>query len=524
MLAPMRSRVARVAASFAGAALVCVACGGAIDDPRATSRNDSDAGVSGGGASAPIDDGVPAGAPEATGTVLAAVSIVADRIGGSSVVFDAAGRMVIAGHYESAMDVDVGSGIHLPAASPSRGFVAAYDTLGTCLWATSLRGAPGVSKLAAAPNGDVVFAADSLTNDDFVQLDGVPVPISKSHGNVVIGRIDASGKQVWLEAFASPGVSWTDALAVDASGQIAVGGRYTTSDTDLTFDGQTAVAPSRPNPIAFVATFGAAGLATAVRSFWYSDTAKQSNVAVSAVAFSAESALVVAGGVLGTMAFRPDEAVTRTGDSTLSAAFLLKLDPGTMSLEWVRVFGAGPSIASIAMTPTGGMIAAVEVPSTVVKLGDTLSFPAATPLHDTDVGIAGFERDGAPITAVSYRSPKLDNALGVAVDPWGEPIVVGTMGGTIDFGGKLATAPGVANGFIAKLTPTGRGRWAYGVGSSTTSGFTGGDAVTAVAVDPRGNIACTGTLGTSSSPSTLLGKTVNLGAGKTAAFLVLTSP
>ena len=86
----------------------------------------------------------------------------------------------------------------------------------------------------------------------------------------------------------------------------------------------------------------------------------------------------------------------------------------------------------------------------------------------------------------------------------GEPIVVGLMAATISFGGKVANAygsTGSGDGFIAKLSPSGAGLWAYGIGGSDNN-----DQVNAVAVDAQGNTACTGKLGGEGSPITLFGR------------------
>ena len=93
------------------------------------------------------------------------------------------------------------------------------------------------------------------------------------------------------------------------------------------------------------------------------------------------------------------------------------------------------------------------------------------------------------------------------------------MAATISFGGKVANAYGSGDGFIAKLSPSGAGLWAYGIGGSDNN-----DQVNAVAVDAQGNTACTGKLGGEGSPITLFGQTVNVGPGKNATFLVATSP
>ena len=151
-------------------------------------------------------------------------------------------------------------------------------------------------------------------------------------------------------------------------------------------------------------------------------------------------------------------------------------------------------------------------------MGGTASFPA--PAGNADIGMLRVDPNGGMASGLAYGSSGNDLPTKIVIDRWGEPIVVGLMNATISFGSKVANAySGSGDGFIAKLSPSGAGLWAYGIGGPDNN-----DQINAVAVDAKGNVACTGIVGGEGSAITLFGQTLNVGPGKNGAFLVVTSP
>ncbi len=93
--------------------------------------------------------------------------------------------------------------------------------------------------------------------------------------------------------------------------------------------------------------------------------------------------------------------------------------------------------------------------------------------------------------SVTFGEPGDDAALGVAVDAMSNAVVGGLFHGTLDFGsGPMVSVPtgdNGADGFVAKIDPTGSVLWALDVGGP------GDDQVTSVAVDASGDVFVTGT-------------------------------
>jgi hypothetical protein len=484
----------------------------------------------------PLVDGGDAGdasdaAPNATGTVTFAVKVIADNISGSGVAFDGLGNVFFAGAYLSSTAVDFGNGRSLPANTAGGntydGFVAKYDATGTCLWVSALTGSNEgnriILSLAAAPNGEVVFAAD-LGASMTVKLDKATVASHGGSDEVALGRLDAAGKQVFLKTLASAGYEAPEAVAVDATGRIALTGKYIRNDPtiDPPFDGITANPPAHTNPLGYLALLSPLGVTQSLKAFPSNDGNPSSVVNPHAVAFSPDGNIVVGGEYTGSMDLRHGEAASQFVTSAgANDAWIAKIDATMNKVIWAVPFGGSGSdnIHGIGVDPSGNVTAAFNYGS-ALTVGGTAMLPA--PGGNYDIGIVRFDPNGGMASGLSYGSSSTELPTKIVVDRWGEPIVVGLMAATISFGGKVANAYGATgsgDGFIAKLSPSGAGLWAYGIGGSDNN-----DQINAVAVDTQGNTACTGNLGGEGSPITLFGQTVNVGPGKNATFLVVTSP
>jgi hypothetical protein len=87
---------------------------------------------------------------------------------------------------------------------------------------------------------------------------------------------------------------------------------------------------------------------------------------------------------------------------------------------------------------------------------------------------------------VRFGDSDQQRSRAVAVDAWGNTIIVGDFRGTVDFGGGVLTDAGNNDIFVAKLDPDGAHIWSNRFGDGST------DNAHAVAVDAAGNIFVTG--------------------------------
>jgi len=104
---------------------------------------------------------------------------------------------------------------------------------------------------------------------------------------------------------------------------------------------------------------------------------------------------------------------------------------------------------------------------------------------DYDTFVAKLDPQGAVLWAKHYGSLQYVSITDAEVDPQGNLVFVGAFGDTVDFGGKVASAPNGA-GLVAKIDPDGNCLWVFPFGSG------GSDFADSLALDPAGNILVTG--------------------------------
>ncbi|NBS32403.1 MAG: hypothetical protein EBS83_06255 [Planctomycetia bacterium] len=388
---------------------------------------------------------------------------------------------------------------------------------------------------AAVTAGDVAF--DSLGNEymvgtfsgtvDFDPGVGVVNLTSSGARDAYVLKLDAAGTLAWVRSFPSTLRSAASSIAVDAAGNLAVGGSFSGAvDFDPALGTASLVAQGSSD--GFVARFDAAGgylwserfgglgedairdvavdaagsvLAVGEtetvwdergfvakrdslgRPVWTVGFAGSGESTATSVAVSVDGAAIVGGeyewsvdlgGALLTSAGQEDGFIARyAADGTV---------------DWARsVGGLGEdSVAGVATGLDGSIVVVGEVES----ITPPPSMPTSWYGHDDwdDDSEQGFvmklDAAGGDLWSLSLPSSREAAATSVAVDALGGITVGGSFSGTISFdpaGAATFTADGYENGFVARYDATGSFVWA--------TPFGGGNAeVDAVAVDAFGQV------------------------------------
>lgn len=157
-------------------------------------------------------------------------------------------------------------------------------------------------------------------------------------------------------------------------------------------------------------------------------------------------------------------------------AFLMKLDENGVH-QWTYQFGTG--------NRDGAYGVAVGSAGNVVATGGTGGSLTAAPNQGSDdVFVVKLDTNGGVTWLRQFGSDDHDFGHGVAIDPFGDVIVVGETAGSLP-------GPGLSHGgtdaFVARLTADGAPRWADQYGTP------GDDVFRAVAVGLAGNVVAAGT-------------------------------
>ena len=161
----------------------------------------------------------------------------------NAVTNDSAGNVYVTGSLQGTADFDTGSGsANLSSTGGRDVFVAKYTKAGNLVWSKDLHGSNGASVAQAAAvvvdgQGNV-FVSGTFTGGLNFDPNGGNTTFNASNGNdAFVAKYDANGNLLWARDITETanangqGYAQGYALAVDASGNLAVAGSFTNSAT-----------------------------------------------------------------------------------------------------------------------------------------------------------------------------------------------------------------------------------------------------------------------------------------------------
>ncbi len=343
-------------------------------------------------------------------------------------------------------------------------YLTKYDSAGNVVF-QNLLGSGGNANaygLALDPSGGVVVTGASTA-------DLTTTSVADGNNDSFVARYDANGNQTWIKQIQTLATNQSNAVSVDASGNITIGGSVSGGVIGA---GQT----SQGNADAFLAQFDSNGKLLAENQFGTSG-----NDSVAATATAPDGSLYVAS--------------VQNGH-----AILAKYTGGniTAAPAWTQDLGdlaAGGSIGGLAVS--GGKVYVSGATSNANLTAGGSASIAAPASGGIDAFVFSATDNGSSVSpdTVSYIGTSgTDTAGAVTVASDGTVYVAGTTTGT--FAGAQRSVPNVNNAFAAALNTSGGIEWTqqYGGadGVSTGAGLaidTQGSSVLDALGLPRGTIA-----------------------------------
>lgn len=337
---------------------------------------------------------------------------------------------------------------------------------GDARWAARIGGTMADAGRAVAidPRGRVAVGGYFR---DTIDLGGVVLQATDGTDGFV-AVYEGDGRLVHAKAFGGRGDDNVTALAFDGEGALVVGGAFSYQldfgDARLVSDG---------GDEGFVVKLDATG-----RRSWAKRIGGADVDAVYGVATSKAGDVYVTGEYAAT-AELGTERVTSAGQSD---AFVIKY-AADGAPRWGRRFGGEVADygRAVRATADGGAIVLAEV-SRVVDLGGGAQDGAG----NRDVAVVSLDADGGYRWSTRFGGSNDELALGLAVDPVGSVALTGSFDSEIGFAGERHRSAGLADAFVAKLSPTGAPLWLRVFGSKEVD-IGGG-----VASDAHGNLYAVG--------------------------------
>ncbi len=416
---------------------------------------------------------------------------------------DAAGNSYVAGTFFGAIPF---SGNTLISAGQLSLFLVKFDPSGKHVWSKQFGGPDGlvVGSIAVDAGGTVIIGG--LTQKSAISFGGAEVP-----PGAFVAKFTTDGQHVWSKSLGSGqcvGFAFTATAAVSLTpqGDVIVGGGFCGS---IDFGDGPISATSGGNTDAFIAKLrGSDGSGKVSDGGWARTFGDNKGQYVSVAQVDAAGSILVAGGFSGTIDLGPGP-VTSVGGSDV---FLAKLFPGGAT-SWARSFGSasdespqgltvdnlgGPAITGTfggtvdfgggpathkggyingflakytngntfqwAKTfggdaPVNGLCVSADGGGNLFLAGDFQGSIdlGAGPLIATgtsnDIFLAKFTNTGMVTWNKRFGDLDGQESSGVASTKTGEPILVGYLKGTVDFGLGTLTSAGSYDGFIARFSP-----------------------------------------------------------------------
>lgn len=144
---------------------------------------------------------------------------------GRGVAFDGAGNLLVGGDYTGTLAFGNGTAA-LTAAGGSDAFVASLDATGKALWSRSFGGAGTqvVNDVGVDGSGNTLLCG---RNEGTLAFGGAAGTLTSAGGaDAFVAKLDTAGNPVWARGFGDITQQLAYSLAVDAAGDVYVGGSF----------------------------------------------------------------------------------------------------------------------------------------------------------------------------------------------------------------------------------------------------------------------------------------------------------
>ncbi len=344
-------------------------------------------------------------------------------------------------------------------------YLTKYDSAGNVVW-QKLLGSAGSANgygLALDPSGGVVVTGASTA-------DLTTTSVADGNNDSFVAKYDAQGNQTWIKQIQTLANNQSNAVSVDASGNIYIGGSVSGYPVANPVNGQNTIPggvigahqTAQGGSDAYLAKFDSKGNLLSENQFGTSG-----NDQVSATATGSDGSLYVASVQNG------DAIVSKYANGDITSAPTWSQDLGALS--------AGGAIGGLAVSGGNVYVSGTTSNSNLTAGGQASIASAST--GGTDAFVFALTDNGASASAdhVSYVGTSASETGGaVTVGSDGTVYLTGSTLGT--FAGQQRNIQNVTNAFATALNANGSVQWTQQYG-----GADGQSTGASLAIDPQGS-------------------------------------
>jgi hypothetical protein len=297
--------------------------------------------------------------------------------------------------------------------------------------------------------GDASFSGRTLT--------------SAGNWDIAIAKYSPFGDLLWVRQAGGPGADYCYGIALDATGNVVLTGRFT---EPATF-GTTTLPRRGSYADMFIAKYDASG-----EFQWAQGAGGGNEAAGQSVAVDAAGDIYVTGFFTGTTSFGTTN-LTSVGGADI---FIAKYGSAG-ALQWVQRAGgpatdrsSGSDFGSAIVVDGAGNFYVAGLFDSRITFG---RFTLVNPYQNPDIFLVRFDTNAVPQWARSLGHAQDQGVSGIAVDGDGNCIVAGGGGRQLQFGYLILNSSGGNDGYVAKYSTAGIIQWAHllgGPGDDEVSG------------------------------------------------------
>lgn len=349
---------------------------------------------------------------------------------------DSSGNVYVIGQFSGTVNF---GGSNLVSSGSTDIVIAKYSSAGAHVWSQRIGGTGIETGNAIAVMSDGTFAITGSYGNFGNAVDFGGGPLTPNGGaDIFVAKYDSAGVHQWSRSIGGTSQDLGTAIAINASGDVAVTGYF---QGTITMPCMTVSSAGLTDGLAFKYT-STGGLS------WIRRFGGASDDRGTGIALSPAGEAVVTGFFNGTANFGGTDRVSTGGADIFLARYA-----SAGSWLWDSVYGTS---AGFGDSPKG---VALDASDNVLLTGSMLNGlnfggGALCPLCSTyDVFVAKFTGAGAYLFANRYVATSDDHGNAVTADASGNVIVAGDFFDSIDFGGGAMNSPGGVSGFLAKFNP-----------------------------------------------------------------------
>lgn len=380
---------------------------------------------------------------------------------------DASGNLYVSGHFSDTIDLDPSASIaELGGNMAPNLFLAKYNSSGAYQWSVNLDATTMpifVEDIAADASGNVYITGHFGNTVDFDPGTGTASLTATGTFDIFLAKYNSNGGYEWAINMGGPAVDFGRAVAVDASGNVIIGGYYMISADFDPGTGTTTLTSRNGSPDGYLAKYTSSGSLLWAKSLG-SGTSQDE---VFSVQTDNSGNVYAVGNYGGKADFGATDSITSNGALD---AFIVKYN-SSGTYQWSKSFG-GPALdkpTDLVVAPWGDAYVTGYFNASIDF--DTLSINGN---GGKDLFVAGFKANGEYnwINTAANNSAD-DEGIAIALDNT-TLYTTGTFQDTINFGDSAFVAlnriaTGSSDIFVSATDTAGKYVWARSFGGTAAN-------------------------------------------------------